>query len=89
MDENGVLQKCLRELTPVLLHLLWRDGIGANLGHGKTTAGGSSGGSEIQGPAVHRRGDPLGGPLVPDVPISYRDLELMLADRGVAIDQPP
>ena len=25
----------------------------------------------------------MGGPLVPDVPISYRDLELMLADRGV------
>jgi IS6 family transposase len=27
----------------------------------------------------------LGGPLVSDVSISYRDLELMLADRGVAV----
>jgi IS6 family transposase len=57
----------------------------AKLEHGKTTAGGSSGGSELQGPAVHRRDDPLGSPLVPDVPISYRDLEPMLADRGLTI----
>jgi hypothetical protein len=28
----------------------------------------------------------VGGPVVSDVPASYRDLELMLQDRGVAVD---
>ena len=52
----------------VLLRLLQPGGIAAKLRHGKTAAGESSGGSELQGPAVHRRGDPLGSPLVPNVP---------------------
>jgi transposase-like protein len=28
----------------------------------------------------------VGGALVPDVPDHYRDLELMLLDRGVEVD---
>jgi IS6 family transposase len=40
----------------------------------------------FQGTALHRRSNPVGGALVPDVPISYRDLVLMLLDRGVKVD---
>ena len=32
------------------------------------------------------RGHPLGRALVPAVPVSYRDLERMLADHGVQVD---
>ena len=69
----------------VLLHFLQPGGIAAKLGHGKTAAGESSGGSELQGPAVHRRGDPWAVRWYLMFPISYRDLGLMLADRGVTI----
>ncbi len=55
-------------------------------GHGETAESGlGEVGSVLQGAAVHRRGDPLGGPLVPHVPGSYRDLELMPADCGVEL----
>ena len=38
-------------------------------GHGETTTDGSgAAGSILQGSAVHRRGDPVGGPMVSDVP---------------------
>ena len=43
-------------------------------------------GSVLQRPAVHRRGDPVGGPMYLMFPISYRDLALMLLDRGVEVD---
>lgn len=33
-----------------------------------------------------KRGDPRGSALVSDVPIRYRDLELMLGDRGARVD---
>src|SRR3954453_3443384 len=37
--------------------------------HGETTASGlGEAGSVLQGTAVHRRGDPMGGPVVPHVP---------------------
>src|SRR4051812_16385474 len=40
----------------------------------------------VQRPAVHGRGDPVGRALYLMFPISYPDLELMLLDRGVAVD---
>ena len=40
----------------------------------------------VQEAAFHVRGDPIGIGLVSGVPISYRDLALMVSDRGVAFD---
>ena len=48
--------------------------------------GGANGsGRRLQGAAIHRRGDPVGRWYLV-FPISYRDLELMLLDRGVEVD---
>jgi hypothetical protein len=52
----------------ILLHRLHRELIGAKLLNGKTAADEASGGTDLQGPAVHGRGDPLGGLLVSHVP---------------------
>src|SRR5215210_3274209 len=48
----------------------FRSGHGkAEAAHGETASGGrGEAGRVLQGTAVHRRGDPLGRPLVPDVP---------------------
>ncbi|WP_408902040.1 IS6 family transposase [Roseicella sp. DB1501] len=57
----------------------------AKLGHGKRAAGKSSGGSELQGPAVTAEVILWAVRWYLMFPISYRDLELMLQDRGVNI----
>src|SRR4051812_21598061 len=59
----------LRAVIEVLLHLCAPSLTGYSSEHGETAAGGfGKAGSGFQGSAVHGRGDPLGGPLVSDVP---------------------
>jgi hypothetical protein len=48
--------------VPVLLHLLWRGLIEAKLRDGKAAAREALSQSDLQRPAVHSRGDPMGSP---------------------------
>jgi len=63
------LRMLVSVLIKVLLHLCAPSLTGYSSEHGETAAGGfGKAGSKFQGSAVHGRGDPLGGPVVSDVP---------------------
>ena len=72
-SETWRCQPCQERLSlwskpRVPLHRLRIEAIAATLRHGKTAAGDTPGGSDLQRPAVYRRGYTLGGALVPHVP---------------------
>lgn len=59
-------------------------GLGSREAH--VVSSGGTGDERFQGPILWLRGDPVGRSLVLSYDISYRDVEQMLAERGVEVD---